>query len=123
MKRVVCVVLVGWCAALAGCVWDSGGTGDPAPTTSEPAGHSASNLSAEGGSQSHTGGMDARDAGHNADPGAFGSSCTTGSDCESNVCFSGGKGGFCSLQCMSATQCPAGADGTQVCNPHGYCRY
>ncbi|HEX8790329.1 MAG TPA: hypothetical protein VF765_05205 [Polyangiaceae bacterium] len=51
---------------------------------------------------------------------AYGASCTSGSDCDSNVCFSGGKGGFCSLSCTSDAQCPAGADGRQHCNPHGY---
>ncbi|MGO9712666.1 MAG: hypothetical protein ACLQBL_27640 [Polyangiaceae bacterium] len=35
----------------------------------------------------------------------------------------GGKGGFCSLSCTSDAECPPGADGTQHCNPHGYCRY
>jgi hypothetical protein len=107
---------------MVGC--SSGPYGDPAPTTSEPEA-TKSSLSAEGGGGgvNHAGPQDARDAGHNPDPGAFGASCTSGSDCESDVCFSGGKGGFCSLNCTSEAQCPAGADGTQHCNPHGYCRY
>lgn len=107
---------------VAGC--SSGAVGDPAPTTSEPEA-AKSPLSAEGGAGAgtHSGPMDARDAGHNPDPGAFGASCMSGSDCESNVCFSGGKGGFCSLSCTSDAQCPPGADGTQHCNPHGDCRY
>ena len=105
---------------VAGCTWS---TGDPPPTTNQPAGQSTANLATDGGSQNHTGGMDARDAGHSPDPGAFGASCNADSDCESNVCFSGGKGGFCSLQCTSDAQCPPGADGSQHCNPHGDCRY
>lgn len=119
MMRAALVALM---LVVAGC--SSGALGDPAPTTSEPEA-TKSILSAEGGagSGSHSGGMDARDAGRSPDPGAFGASCISGSDCGSNVCFSGGKGGFCSLNCTSDPQCPAGADGTQHCNPHGYCRY
>jgi hypothetical protein len=107
---------------LGGCSWS---TGDTSPS-SGPAGQTAQPIAARdggGGAMNHSGGMDARDAGRNPDPGAFGASCTTGSDCESSLCFSGGKGGWCSLDCTSDAQCPAGADGTEHCNPHGYCRY
>jgi hypothetical protein len=106
---------------LAGCNWD---TGEPS-TSSGPASQSSDPLATGdgGGAQNHSGGADARDAGRNPDPGAFGASCTSGSDCESNVCFLGGKGGSCSLVCTSDTDCPPGADGTAHCNPHGYCRY
>ena len=111
MKRVAFVAVA---MLVAGCSWETGPS-EPAPST----GSQTSNLS----TGTHSGPQDARDAGHNPDPGAFGASCTSGSDCESHVCFSGGKGGFCSLSCTSDAQCPAGADGTQHCNPHGYCRY
>jgi hypothetical protein len=113
---------VGVFALLMGC---SGGTGPtPNPTPSSQSSQSADEVAADGGgAQNHSGGADARDAGHNPDPGAFGSSCTSGSDCESNVCFLGGKGGECSLACTSDSECPPGADGTQHCNPRGYCRY
>ena len=107
---------------LAGCSWE---TGDPS-TAIHPVAQSAASQAAPdsgAGSGSHSGGMDARDAGRNPDPGAFGASCTSGSDCESSVCFMGAKGGSCSLDCTSDSECPPGEDGTAHCNPHGYCRY
>jgi hypothetical protein len=106
--------------ALTGC-----SSADPMPQPSPSANQTAAEVSAEAGpgSGTHSSGMDARDAGHSPDPGAFGASCASGSDCESNVCFMGGKGGECSLNCTSDSECPPGADGTQHCNPRGYCRY
>lgn len=119
------VAFVGALLLVTGC--SSGPYGDPAPTTTEPEAPKTSSVAVEGGTgggaMNHTGGMDARDASINPDPGVFGASCTSGSDCESKVCFDGGRGGFCSMNCSSDTQCPSGADGTQHCNPHGYCRY
>ena len=120
MKR---FAVLAWLLVSAGC--SSAPTPGPVPSPPSDPESQTSDVTAEGGAGSgtHSGGGDARDAGFNSDPGAFGAACTAGSDCESNVCYSGGKGGFCSLTCTSDTQCPAGADGTQVCNPHGYCRY
>jgi hypothetical protein len=116
------LVVVASAAVLVRCSWSSV---DPSPP-SGPASQSSDPLAAHdggGGAMNHTGGADARDAGRNPDPGEFGASCASGSDCESNVCFLGGKGGSCSLHCTGAPQCPPGADGTEHCNPRGYCRY
>jgi hypothetical protein len=122
VKSVAFAVVVAGSTALGACNWST--VEEPAPPN-EPSGQSTAAVAVEagGGSQNHTGGMDARDAGHNPDPGAFGASCTSGADCESNVCFDGGKGGECSLACTADSQCPPGEDGTQHCNPRGYCRY
>lgn len=106
----------------AGCSWD---TSDPA-TAVHPSAQTSTPLAApdgDAGTGTHSGGADARDAGRNPDPGAFGAACTSGSDCESDVCFLGAKGGSCSLTCTSDSQCPPGADATEHCNPRGYCRY
>ncbi len=122
MKTVLHVAMFASAVALAGCSWD---TGDPS-TAVHPSGQSTAPLAANdggAGSMNHSGGGDARDSGHNPDPGAFGASCSSGSDCESNVCFMGAKGGSCSLNCTSDSECPPGEDGTEHCNPHGYCRY
>jgi len=125
MKAMAHVAVVASVMILGGCSGGASPTPDPSPPN-DPASQSTDPVTAGdggGGTGNHSGGGDARDAGHNPDPGAFGASCTSGSDCESNVCFLGGKGGTCSLTCTSDTDCPAGADGTAHCNPHGYCRY
>ncbi|HEY8091921.1 MAG TPA: hypothetical protein VIF09_28865 [Polyangiaceae bacterium] len=122
MGRTIGMVAI---ALVAGCSGGASPAPDPSPSGG-PAGQAADPLATDdggGGTGNHAGGGDARDAGHNPDPGAFGASCASGSDCESNVCFLGGKGGTCSLACTSDTDCPAGADGTQHCNPKGDCRY
>ena len=122
MKAMAHVAVIASVVALAGCSWD---TGDPASAIHPSSQSSAPLTQPDGGAGSggHSGGGDARDAGRNQDPGAFGASCTSGSDCESNVCFLGAKGGSCSLTCTSDSQCPPGEHGTQHCNPHGDCRY
>jgi hypothetical protein len=87
-------------------------------------GPTGSSQEPQTGAKNGTGGQDARDAGHNPEAGAFGATCASGSDCASDTCYLGGKGGFCSLACTSDSQCPPGADGSAPhCNPHGYCRY
>jgi hypothetical protein len=116
MNQIALVIVA---LALAGCSGaDEGPTRSPAADTS--------GVSAQGGpgSDTHSGGMDARNAGHNATRGAFGAACASGAECESSVCFSGGKGGFCSVSCTTDAVCPSGAAGAAPhCNPHGYCRY
>ena len=126
MKRVVhtvrfVVLLAVAPSMVVGCSLES----DPPVATPAPASASqTSELTTDGGGAgSGSGGGSARDSGHNPDPGAFGAACASGSDCESNVCFEGGKGGTCSLACTRDSDCPPGADGTIDCNPHGYCRY
>jgi hypothetical protein len=120
MKALAYVVAA---ALLGGCSGDWSGA-PPYGSTSPAASQSSDETTGrDGGGANHAGGGSARDAGHNPDPGAFGASCTSGSECESNVCFEGGQGGRCSLACTSDSQCPSGEDGTRHCNPHGYCRY
>jgi hypothetical protein len=55
---------------------------------------------------------------------ANGDDCTTGAECQSGVCFAGGKSSYCSLPCTPAdavTVC-AGAPFTGQCNMQGFCR-
>ena len=124
MKHVAFVLTVAASLVLTAC----SGTADPSPQPSpsnDPASQAAG-VSADGGpgSGTHSGGMDARDAGRSQEAGAFGALCMTGSDCASNVCFSGGKGGVCSLTCAGDTDCPLGWDDAGPhCNPRGYCQY
>ena len=122
MNAMAHVAVIASVVALAGCSWD---TSDPASAI-HPSSQTSAPLTppdAGAGSGSHSGGGDARDAGRNQDPVRSAPRAPRGRDCESNVCFLGAKGGSCSLICTSDTQCPAGEDGTQHCNPHGYCRY
>jgi hypothetical protein len=123
MKRVSTLLLFWSC--VVGCSSGSGDVETPPPSpppTSETAG--ASNTPAGGtGAQNGTGGGDARPVVRNAMPRAFGASCATGADCDSNVCYAGGHGAFCSLACVVDASCPANATGTPHCNPHGYCQY
>jgi hypothetical protein len=55
---------------------------------------------------------------------ALGVDCTKNEECESQICFLGGKASWCSLKCTAenATQiCPVPPfDGT--CNKQGFCR-
>jgi hypothetical protein len=54
---------------------------------------------------------------------AFGGTCETAEDCETNVCFAFGDGTrHCSEACGDATTCPVGAHG-QKCNGKGFCAY
>ena len=54
----------------------------------------------------------------------LGEDCTSPDQCESNVCFAGGKASWCSLACTAANGAqlctPPAFDGT--CNNQGYCR-
>ncbi len=50
-------------------------------------------------------------------------SCTQNDECESNVCFQGDQGAYCSFECTAATAataCVAPFAGT--CNKKGFCR-
>lgn len=53
--------------------------------------------------------------------GGFGTSCTSVIECDSGVCFVGGKGGFCTVKCAEDKDCAASSRDPH-CNPHGYCR-
>ncbi len=49
--------------------------------------------------------------------------CTSGTDCESGVCFVGGNQSYCSVKCTvdtAATACAAPFTGS--CNKQGYCK-
>lgn len=106
---------------LSGCDIETVSGPEPSPS---PSGQGAQTAGLSGGAQNHSGGADARDAGRNPDAGAFGAACSSGTDCESNVCFVGAKGGSCSLTCAADADCPSGADDAAPhCNPRGYCRY
>ena len=64
------------------------------------------------------------DSGNTSGKAGLGETCAAPADCESNFCFVGGQGSYCSLQCTTAnaaTVCvPPVFDGT--CNKQGYCR-
>ena len=92
---------------------------EPQPTE-DP---STASQGSQAGAGNGTGGQDARSTTSNPTPRAFGATCTTGADCDSGVCFAGGKGGFCSGKCTADTDCPQPSSGAPHCNPHGYCRY
>jgi len=57
-------------------------------------------------------------------PRTSGAACTKGADCNSNVCFMGGKSSYCSLPCTqaNATTACAAAPFNGVCNMQGFCR-
>src|SRR4051812_29203687 len=73
-----------------------------------------------------------QDAGAEADSGAAsviaaggpGVDCTTNEQCQSKICFSGGKTSYCSFSCTPAdamTKC-AIPPFNGVCNMQGFCR-
>lgn len=121
MTRARFVVLVALGAMLGACTVENA----PAPPSQPPV-STTSPISGDGpggGDQDHTGGADERPHESNPTARAFGATCATDADCESAVCFVGGRGGYCSARCASDAECPAAADGAQHCNPRGYCRY
>jgi hypothetical protein len=108
-------------ASTISCAGSSGDPPSAPPATT--ASSQTTGAQASGGPQDHTGGQDARATTPNPTLGAFGASCDGGAACESSVCFVGGKGGFCSLECATDADCPQPSSGAPHCNPHGYCRY
>lgn len=52
--------------------------------------------------------VDTNIAAQTAYAGSFGDTCSTSSDCESEVCVADDAGAFCSLTCVTSTQCPEG---------------
>ncbi len=93
----------------------SSGTTTSSSSTSSSGGTDAS-ASTDGGSTSSSGGQDGGKKG-------LAETCTKNEDCESNACFMGNQGSYCSLPCTqanAATVCVAPFNG--VCNNQGYCR-
>ena len=95
MKGLLLIHVLASSSALAGCTW----------TTASDA---VADRARSQRFRSLDGGRSARErhslrgtgcpgCGVNPEAGAFGAACTVGSDCETNVCYLGGKGGFCSL--------------------------
>lgn len=67
----------------------------------------------------------AADSASGADAGkkALAADCTSDSDCESGICFKGGKSSWCSAHCTAANAaqvCTGIFNGD--CNQQGYCR-
>ena len=63
------------------------------------------------------------DAPSDAGKKALGDTCTADGDCESNVCFMGGMGNYCTLKCTNenaATVCIKPL--LPECNTKGYCK-
>jgi hypothetical protein len=55
---------------------------------------------------------------------AFGESCASDGECQSDACFHGSTRSFCSLHCTAATaahDCPVPPT-LGICNMMGYCR-
>ena len=46
----------------------------------------------------------------NPQPGMFGSSCSTGAQCQSKLCVNDASGLFCSQACSGPANCPGGYD-------------
>jgi hypothetical protein len=55
----------------------------------------------------------------------LGTPCMTNAQCQSNICFVGGKQSFCTLHCTQATvatDCPVPPT-SGMCNMQGYCKF
>jgi hypothetical protein len=113
------VFLMAMTCATAAC---GGKVAEQSGTTVAGDSNNASNGESSG-NRDHTGGADARESTPNPTARAFGAACASSADCDSNVCFVGGHGGFCSLRCAADVSCPTSSSGAPHCNPRGYCRW
>jgi hypothetical protein len=99
-------------AADAGSGGDDGGTTGNDSSTATDGDHC--NGCGDGGGLGDANPLDAA-------AGAFGSSCTASTDCTSTDCsqFPAKGGGFCTVPCITAADCPPQATG---CNGMGQCK-
>lgn len=102
-------------ALVAACSSDDG-----APSSSSGGSSTSSSSSSSGGATDA--GEDATADGGGAKKGLT-EACATDAECESNTCFKGNQGSYCSLACTAAsaaTVCVSPFNG--VCNNQGFCR-